>query len=424
MIVTPEGLNVFPEDVERVLLQIPGVRDAAIVGAGAGGQERVHAVLVVATGTDAGAVLRAANGRLEDHQRVRSHSVWPDETLPRTEGTKKLKRRELKRWVEQGAAPARTSPETAVGVIGVVQGFVPDRRVERETTIEELGLSSIERIELMMAIEQAFDRSVDEQAFDDAATVADLESLVDTQVPSAARVEIEVQPETPDDFPRWTRGPTARAVRRVGLAALVLPLTRAFAHISVEGLDHLSTTTDPVVYAANHQSHMDAPVILAAMPPTRRSHVAVAAGKEFFSAHFHPDRYPFRQRVTNSLNYYLASLMLNIFPLPQREAGARDAIRYLGDLLGEGTSVLIFPEGRRTDTGAIDRFQPGIGMIASRLRVPVVPVRIEGVDRILHQTWRMARPGQARVAFGKPIRLDGDDYGALARQVEEAVKSL
>ena len=69
-------------------------------------------------------------------------------------------------------------------------------------------------------------------------------------------------------------------------------------------------------------------------------------------------------------------------------------------------------------------FQPGIGMIASRLRVPIVPVRIEGVDRILHQTWRMARPGRARVAFGRPLWLEGNDYRALARRVEEAVRAL
>ena len=57
-------------------------------------------------------------------------------------------------------------------------------------------------------------------------------------------------------------------------------------------------------------------------------------------------------------------------------------------------------------------------MIASRLDVPVVPVRIEGLDKVLHHTWRMARPGRVRVAFGEPMRLTGDDYEALAKQVE------
>ena len=84
--------------------------------------------------------------------------------------------------------------------------------------------------------------------------------------------------------------------------------------------------------------------------------------------------------------------------------------------------MLIFPEGRRTEAGEIDRFRPGIGMIASRLDVPVVPVRIDGLDKVLHPTWRMARPGRVRVAFGAPLRLAGDDYEALAKQVEDAVE--
>jgi long-chain acyl-CoA synthetase len=86
--------------------------------------------------------------------------------------------------------------------------------------------------------------------------------------------------------------------------------------------------------------------------------------------------------------------------------------------------VLIYPEGRRTESGEIDRFRPGIGMIGARLDVPVVPVRIEGLDRVLHHSWKMAKPGPVRVAFGAPMRLAGDDFAELARQVENAVRGL
>ncbi|MCU0256470.1 MAG: acyl--CoA ligase, partial [Vicinamibacterales bacterium] len=105
MIVTPEGLNVFPEDVERALLAVAGVRDAAVVGRAHDGEERVHAVLVLADGIDPHAVVREANHALGDHQRVRGVSVWPTGALPRTEGTRKLRRREVKAWVEAGEQP-------------------------------------------------------------------------------------------------------------------------------------------------------------------------------------------------------------------------------------------------------------------------------------------------------------------------------
>ena len=136
-----------------------------------------------------------------------------------------------------------------------------------------------------------------------------------------------------------------------------------------------------MIFACNHQSHMDTPVILAALPSRFRYRLAPAMAKEFFKPHFFPSQHSLGARLTSSLNYYLASLFFNAFPLPQREAGARQTLRYIGDILEDGFSVLIFPEGKRSDRGEIDRFRPGIGMIASRLGVPVVPVRIDGLEK-------------------------------------------
>ena len=77
-----------------------------------------------------------------------------------------------------------------------------------------------------------------------------------------------------------------------------------------------------------------------------------------------------------------------------------------------------------TDAGEIAPFQPGVGMIAAKLGIPVVPVRIQGMQRVLHKTWKMARPGRVDITFGSALHLTGDDYLALARQVEETVKKL
>jgi long-chain acyl-CoA synthetase len=417
MIVTPEGLNVFPEDVEKALNQIAGVRDSAVVGARIGTEERVHAVLVLDPNVEADAVVRDANARLDDHQKIRRALVWPDAELPRTEGTRKLKRAAIRRWVESGAAPAAPSRGDD-RLAALLTRYTGRTDVAPTTTIEELGLSSLDRVELMVALEDAFQTRVDESAFSEAKDLTQLRSLIERSSTS------EEAPPEPVDFPSWNRTLIPRGIRRASLPTWILPLARVFAWLTIEGRDHLREIDGPVMFAANHQSHMDTPVILAALPGRLRYRVATAMAKEFFKAHFFPEQHSRGAWFTNSLNYYLAALFFNAFPLPQREAGARQTLRYIGEVLASGFSVLIFPEGRRTTSGEIDRFRPGIGMIASRLSVPVVPVRIEGLDKVLHSTWRMARPGRVRVAFGKPLRLTGDDYEALARQVEEAVRRL
>jgi long-chain acyl-CoA synthetase len=223
---------------------------------------------------------------------------------------------------------------------------------------------------------------------------------------------------TATDFPNWNRGPFARAARRIFLPCFLLPLTRIFAHIRTDGLANLEGLEPPVIFASNHQGYMDVPAILAALPPKWRYRVAPAMRKEFFNDHFHGHSF------TNSLNYYLSTLFFNAFPIPQREPGALATLRYMGDLANERWCVLIFPEGKMTREGEIAPFQPGVGMIASKLDLPVVPIRIDGLHRVLHQTWRMAHPGPVRIAFGSPLRLTGDNFLAQAREVEEAVRKL
>ena len=417
MIVTPEGLNVFPEDVERVLNRISGVQESAVVGVTIGGAERVQAVAVLSPGIDIEAVVREANGELADHQKIRRGLVWPGPELPRTEGTRKLKRTAIGEWVSSGHAPPPTSGPTD-RVAALVAKYAGRADLSPSTTLEELALSSLERVELMVALEDAFETRIDESAFSGARDIGQLRSLVEHAPKGVAPAG------DPVDFPKWNRSWPARALRRASLPTCILPLARVFAWIRVEGLDRLGAATGPVIYAANHQSHMDAPVILAALPPERRYSVAIAMAKEFFKPHFFPDEHGRLAWFTNSLNYWLAALFFNAFPLPQREAGARQTLRYVGDLLANDFSVLIFPEGQRSESGEIGRFRPGIGMMASRLDVSVVPVRIDGLDKVLHPTWRMARPGRVRVAFGAPLRLTGEDYEGLTQQVEDAVRHL
>ncbi len=401
MIVTPEGLKVVPEDVEKVLNQIRGVRESAVLG-----KDRVHAVLVLEPGVEADEIVREANRLLEDHQKIRSVSVWPGDELPRTKTTSKLRRAEIAEGVQKGLSESAAKPGTELA--DVVQKYAPGRTITAGTTLDELGLSSLERVELMMDLEQKLDTSVDESVFASVKTVADL-----------------ARPMTPAEqtpFPTYNRTRLARVIRRISLASFLLPLTRVFAHIRVTGRENLGSIRGPVIFAANHQSHLDVPVILASLPARWRYRVAPAVAKEFFEPHFFPERHPWSERWNNSLMYRLATLLFNAFPLPKSEAGAGRSIRYMGELTEEGWSILIFPEGEMTRAGEVGRFRAGVGMIASHLHLPVVPVRTKGLDRVLHRTAKFPTPGRVEVYFGAPIYSQGESFAALAERIGDAVR--
>ena len=414
MIVLPDGRNVFPEDVEKVLNGIAGVRESAAVGLPGPGGESVHAALVLEEGAHPEAVIAAANARLEEHQRVRGYTVWPEAGLPRTEGTRKLKRRLIRQRLAGGAAaPPAQRPEDPVAA--VLARYAGGRELAPDASLDSLGLSSLDRVELMVALEQQLGRTLDETAFAAARTVADLRQL--EKAPPAP-------PAEPFEFPRWSRRGWARWHRVFHLNAWVLWLARLFAWVRVEGRENLEGIEPPVLFASNHQGYFDTPVLFIAMPWKWRHRLAPAMRKEFFDAHFHPERFPWWKRLTNSLNYYLACLVFNGVPIPQREAGAREALRYLGELAGEGWCPLIFPEGKHSRDDTILPFLPGIGVMAARLGIPVVPVRIRGSNRVLHPDWKFPRPGVVRVKIGRPVLLEGDDPAALARQLEEIIRSL
>ena len=417
MIVTPEGLNVFPEDVERVVNLVNGVRESAVIGSRYGNEERVCAVIVLDAPVAPTTIATIANRTLGDHQQVREVLIWPNDRLPRTEGTQKLKRGAVRKWAEGTQSVDAITPVSPDRSVASILQRISGNAIDKDTPLEALGLSSLERVELLMMLENELDIAVDEGAILKATTVAELETMA-----SAPRTP--PTPETGFMPPKWNQWWFIRGFRRVSLALWLLPLTRLFAWIRVTGLEHLTPLQGPVVFAANHQSYIDPAVILAALPRPWRYRLVTAMAKEFFAAYFHPAEHPRSARFMVGLSYYLASLFFNAFPLPQREAGARDALRYAGELLGAGNSLLIFPEGRRVRGGEIAPFQPGTAMLAARLDVPVVPVRLRGVDTVLGEGQRMARPGRVEIRFGPAQRLRDSDYGAMAAQLENAVNTL
>jgi long-chain acyl-CoA synthetase len=414
-IVTAAGLHVFPEDVEQVLESIDGVVEAAVVGEGAH-RERVHAVLIARAGADPAAIVRDANIRLASHQRIQGFSVWPWARLPRTQSLGKLRRHDVARWVAQGVAPPEPEPATTDPVERFLARLAKGS-LTGSMQLDALGVGSLDRIELSMAIAERSGGDVTDAAIAACKTVDDLRRLAVTaaSVPSAGEAGA---------FATWAAGWPATAIRNASQRTWILPLAGWFLRRRVEGLQHLDGLKGPVIFAANHQSHLDTPAILLSLPARWRRRVAVTMAREFFDAHFAPAQYGLTRRLVVGTLYRLAALFFHGIPLAQSGAGASGTLRYLGELVSGGWSIILYPEGHRTESGEIKPFQPGIAMMATRLTLPVVPVRLEGLDRVLHQHRHWPRRGDVRIAFGAPIMLEGDDYAALAGRVESAVRAL
>ncbi|PYT24718.1 MAG: hypothetical protein DMG57_27775 [Acidobacteria bacterium] len=410
MIVTAEGLNVYPPDVEAVLNALPQVRDSAVVALRKGGEELVHAVLILRDPpADPAALIANANRGLESHQRIRSWSVWPEEDFPRTPSTMKVKRGEVARRILQGGP---------VGQGDGIESIVARLRGGGAHAGEALDISSLERVELLSEIESHYGVEVDEGRFADVSTIGDLKNLLREQ--GDLRIE-----QARILLPRWSRRWPANALRWLALEALILPFFRILARLQVEGTESLAKVEAPVLFASNHQSHLDTPAIFAALPRRLRHRLAPAMSQDYFRAWLQPRGGSFGERFSQMLQYFLAVGLFGAYPLPQRMSGVRRALKYTGELIDDGRCPLVYPEGKRTPDGTLQPFKSGIGLMATRLHVPVVPIYVSGLYEIysIHDEW--LHWGTAKVKLGPPLDLENEpDEQSATRTVEQAIHKM
>jgi long-chain acyl-CoA synthetase len=156
-----------------------------------------------------------------------------------------------------------------------------------------------------------------------------------------------------------------------------------------------------------------------------RHHLATAAGGEAMEILRTPP--PTRGvfgRAYDRLRWILGAALLNLFPLP-REAGFRQSFQYAGEAVDRGYSVLIFPEGRHTTTGHLLPFRAGIGILVNSLKIPVLPMRIDGLFEVKRAGKRFAWPGQISVRIGEPINFEpGRNPAVIAQELETRVQNL
>ncbi len=453
IIVTSSGKNLYPEEIEAHYRQSPFVRELCVLGVARPGEpaaERLHAVVVpdvdvlrerrIVNTTDLVRFeLEGLSVSLPPHKRVLGFDVTL-QPLPRTT-TGKLRRFAIQReWEPRvvSGAPREVAGDTgeevawasdahAARALGIICGFAkPGAPVRAEANLElDLGLDSMERVELLSALERSFGVRVDEQQ---AHTVFTVRQLVEVVRPAAGGAA------TPrDEDTGWARllaevpAATPALRRLVATRRLVTPVVFVvlrtivwlLARPRASGRQHLPAS-GPYIISPNHQSYLDPFILCATLPYRAVRDLFFVGAAEYFQT---------------PLTRWLAAL-LNVVPvdpdanlLPAMQAGAFG--------LQHGKVLMLFPEGERSIDGTVRKFRKGAAILAHHLQVPIVPVAIDGVFEIWPRrqplAWTRLLPWTrktARIAFGAPIvaapvpagRVDGTNAGATHAAVTDRVR--
>jgi long-chain acyl-CoA synthetase len=425
VIVTAAGMNIFPEDLEILLRREPEVKDCVVVGLERGGNAEPCGVLLlrdekrVKQPRHAAGIVARVNESLAEYQRMRSWFLWPEPDFPRT-STGKPKLAEIRASVEAqwgNGDFAGNWPASAGGIgelIARMQGG--NSKIDPNANLDsDLHLSSLDRVDLLSALEDRYQVDLNETSFASARTVGELESLVRGSSP--VRSEFV--------FPKWAQRWPVPWIRAFFYYLLTWPATHLMAHPRVLGRENLRGVKGPVLVISNHVIYLDVGFVLAALPARLRHRLAVAMGGERLAEMRRPPReWFFLRRWLQRMNYFLVVSLFNVFPLPKK-SGFRESFRFAGDLADRGWNILVFPEGDLTPDGKLQPFRAGIGLLASNLKIPVVPMRVGGAYEIREARRMFNRPGRIRVHIGKPVEFpEGSDAQEIARVLERSVAEL
>ena len=232
----------------------------------------------------------------------------------------------------------------------------------------------------------------------------------------AAPVPTGIEPASPrhplraDYDTSWARRYPARVVRAAILESVMRPTMAVIASPARRGLDRLDDVDGPVVFVANHHSHADTPLLLTSIPDPWRHRITVGAAADYF----------FSNRVSGAIS----ALAIGAVPIERTKVGRKSA-DMARDLIDDGWSMLLYPEGGRSPDGWGQEFRGGAAYLAIRCNVPVVPIHLQGTGRILRKGRTLPRPSRTTVTFGDPLTAGRDENArSFAARLQAAVAAL
>ena len=224
-------------------------------------------------------------------------------------------------------------------------------------------------------------------------------------------------PPNTDEILKQFRLPVVRLC-----GAVVMPFLRGIKIVrrvswEVRGLEHVTKSNKPYLFASNHQSHIDTHVILDVIPKSIRKQTAAAAAFDHFADH---EGTSLRKRIL----HFLVSSVWNAFAIERVNSPLR-SIRTMQALLSKGWSILIYPEGTRSRNGEIAPFKAGLAIVAKKSGRPVIPICIQGGSYVLPEATYIPKRGIITVSFGKPLQFEKDDSAeTFMLRIEQAVRKM
>lgn len=417
VIVTPAGMNVYPEDLENAIGAQPKVKDCVVVPLAVGGNAEACAVIILKEqSADVAKVVEHANRGLAEYQRIRHWLLWRDEDFPRT-STQKPRRAEIAATALQMLA-GNTAVTTAGGLPELIARFTKTQtgNISENAQLDaDLNLSSLDRVELLSALEERYQTDLSETRFSAIKTVGDLERMLKGEAPPRAIYH----------YPAWVQKWPVTWIRLCIHYLLLRPAVFVLGWPRILGRENLRGVNGPVLVISNHIGDVDVGFILTALPARIRHKLASAAGGEALEALRTPP--PERNlflRMFDRLEWFLGVSLLNLFPLP-REAGFRESFAFAGESVDRGYSILVFPEGRHTTSGEMNPFRRGIGLLVKNLGIPVVPMRIDGLFALKQARRHVTRPFQVKVKIGAPLSFTAEmQPEEIAAELQAKVEQL
>jgi long-chain acyl-CoA synthetase len=406
VIVTPAGMNVHPEDLEQVLRKQSGVRDVVVVGLPVGGNAETCAVLLMDSGASSNTAVESANRSLAEFQRISHHIDWPENDFPRTPTGKPVIAAIEQYVLSHGNQTPRAGVDGVLAKLRSSSGAGPS---------SELNLSSLEKVELMAALESHYQVDLSEVEFSAANTVQDLEKVIRGKETNAVE----------HVYPRWPRRWPFPWIRFAAYWMLAYPATLLFSKPKVVGRKLLRNVNGPLLVVCNHVTMVDIAFVLAALPPHVRTKISPAMQGEMLAAMRAPAAsLSWWRRLVERFQYLAITGLFNVFPLPQKSSLLK-SFSFAGEYIDHGYSVLVFPEGRRTSDGHLATFQTGIGMLATKLQVPVLPMRIDGLFEAAKDSRLFVRPNRIVVRVGNPVEYTlSENPTSIAKDLERRVREL